>query len=630
MNEQLKIIISAEIAKLKNNVEKAKQQVKSFKEQVKDASKDVDENFKNMGAGIANGLKTAAGTAAAVSGALLALAGSTQEYRNEQAKLVTSFESAGKSAEVAKGTYNDLYRVLGDSGVATEAASHLGQLSVGQKELSEYTNICQGVYATFGDSLPIEGLTEAVNHTVNLGEVQGTLADALEWSGISTDEFNEKLAKCNSESEREKLIRNTLNGLYSDAAAKYETNNAQILAQNEAQAKLQETTARVGEALAPVLTALTTLGAEVLSVIAPYLESFASEYLPKIQEVLSAVAPLLESTLGFISEHQVILAVLGGIIAGIAAAIGLYNAVAAVKAAMDAAQVTTLWALVSAYAAQAAAMIVALAPYLAIVAAIAAVIAIIVLCVKHWDTIKEAVAKAWDWIVEKTAPAVEAIVGWFNQLVENGKNLLGSLGDLFKNIFEGITIRVKTAMSVVSGIIKAIVSVFKGDFGAAKTAVLGIFDAIKDGMKQKIENAKNTIKSVIDVIKNLFKFKFDLPKIPTPKFGISPSGWKIGDLLKGSIPKLSIQWNAVGGVFDSPTLFYGAGGLQGLGEDGAEAVVPLEKNTQWLDRIATMLSDKMGNNPVYLMVDKRVLGQTAAEGINDITKQTGNIPLVIA
>jgi preprotein translocase SecF subunit len=66
-----------------------------------------------------------------------------------------------------------------------------------------------------------------------------------------------------------------------------------------------------------------------------------------------------------------------GVVSGIAIAIGLYNAVAAVKAAMDAAQVTTLWGLVAAYAAQAAAMIVAIAPYVLIVAAIAAVIAII-------------------------------------------------------------------------------------------------------------------------------------------------------------------------------------------------------------------------------------------------------------
>ena len=97
--------------------------------------------------------------------------------------------------------------------------------------------------------------------------------------------------------------------------------------------------------------------------------------------------------------------------------------------------------------------------------------------------------------------------------------------------------------------------------------------------------------------------------------------------LKG-VPKFSVNWNALGGVFDKPTLFNYGGSLQGIGENGAEAVVPLENNTQWLDRLASMLNDKLGNRPVILMVDKKVLAETSIEGINNITKQTGSLPLV--
>ncbi len=88
--------------------------------------------------------------------------------------------------------------------------------------MSEWTTICEGVYATFGASLPIEGLTEAANETAKVGTVTGTLADALNWAGISEDAFNEKLAACNTEAEREALIRQTLNGAYAEAAAGYE------------------------------------------------------------------------------------------------------------------------------------------------------------------------------------------------------------------------------------------------------------------------------------------------------------------------------------------------------------------------------------------------------------------------
>ena len=101
--------------------------------------------------------------------AIGSLSASTEEYRTAQAKLNTAFESAGSTAEQATETYNGLYRVLGDGDVAVEAANHLAQLTQDQQSLSEWTEICQGIYATFGDSLPIEGLTEAANETAKTG-----------------------------------------------------------------------------------------------------------------------------------------------------------------------------------------------------------------------------------------------------------------------------------------------------------------------------------------------------------------------------------------------------------------------------------------------------------------------------
>jgi len=59
--------------------------------------------------------------------------------------------------------------VLGDSGQATEAAGHLAKLTTEEQALAEWTTICEGVYATFGDSLPIESLTEAANETAKTG-----------------------------------------------------------------------------------------------------------------------------------------------------------------------------------------------------------------------------------------------------------------------------------------------------------------------------------------------------------------------------------------------------------------------------------------------------------------------------
>lgn len=610
MNEQLKIIISAEIDKLKKNVDEAKSKVGSFKDEVNKASKNVDKDFKAAGEAINNGMKVGAAALTGVATALLALGESTKEYRNEQAKLQTAFETAGASAEVAKGTYNDLYRVLGDTGQATEAAAHLAQLTTNEQELSQWTNICQGVYATFGASLPIEGLTEAANETAKVGQVTGGLADALNWAGISEDAFNEKLAACNTEAEREELIRETLNGIYSEAAANYEKNNAQILAQNEAQEKLNSAMATLGEATAPIMTMLTSLAGDVLSALTPYVKDFADNYLPDIQEALKTVAEKLESALTFLMEHKAILGVMAGIIGTVVTAIGLYNAVAAVKAAMDAAQVTTLGGLIAVHAAHAAAVMASIAPYVAIVAAIGAVIAIIVVCVKHWDEIKAKVIEVWNAMKEKISEAKEKIVNKITELKEGIQEKINSvkenISNTFNNIKEGMQQKIQSA----------------------KENVLGVFDKIKDGIKKKIESARDIVKNVIEKIKGFFNFEFKLPKLKTPKFAISPVGWKVGDLLQGVIPKLSVQWNARGGVFDKPTIFGYGNSLQGIGENGAEAVVPLENNLEWLDKLATMLNDRMGGgSPVVLQVDGKTFAEISIDSINQLTRQTGRLPL---
>ena len=73
MNEQLKIIISAEVAKLKQNLADAKSQVSSFKDKVKEASANTDANFKKIGGSIATGLKAGTAAIAAAGVALLLL-----------------------------------------------------------------------------------------------------------------------------------------------------------------------------------------------------------------------------------------------------------------------------------------------------------------------------------------------------------------------------------------------------------------------------------------------------------------------------------------------------------------------------------------------------------------------------
>jgi hypothetical protein len=242
------------------------------------------------------------GAAAAAGGAVVALTESTREYRTEQGKLQTAFDTQNFSAETARKTYVALNGVLGDSGQAVEAANHLAQLATNEKDLTTWTDICTGVYATFGDSLPIEGLTEAANETAKTGQLTGGLADSLNWAGVSEEAFQKKLDACSSEQERAALITKTMNGLYSESADKYKELNADVIAANEAQDKLNNAMAKVGGAMEPFITKGKQLLAEVFEALLPALDWLAVTGLPWVSKALTAVSDTFKKHLPQIKE----------------------------------------------------------------------------------------------------------------------------------------------------------------------------------------------------------------------------------------------------------------------------------------------------------------------------------------
>lgn len=651
MDKTLKVVISAEVAKLKKGISDAKAELKRMRTEAEQQADKIDKAFADAGAGIKDGLGKAAGIFAGLGAAALGTAAATEEYRVAQAKLNAAFDAAGAPAGSAKQTYTDLYKVLGDDQTAVEAANHIAKLTTNQKEMSEWTNICQGVYATFGDSLPIEGLTEAANETAKVGTVTGSLADALNWAGVNEDEFNEKLAACNDEAEREKLIRETLSGLYDEAATKYGENAGAIMAQREAQAELQSTLASLGEAMAPVLTAFTNFASQALQPVADKIKPLAETYGPALSEAMGAAGEAVGKAFGFFVDNWAIIASIAGVIGSIAASIGLYNAVAAVKTAMDAAQVTTLSALIAVQWASAKATMAALAPYLLIVAAIAAVIAIIVICIQHWDEIVAVVQDAWDAICDACKPAVDAVVGFFKDLWNKVISIFNAIKDFVMTVWAAIKNNIITpvmaAYNKVSDTFKNIKLKAQSIFEQVKTVVMtawaniqnnivrpvmniynkvtDTFTKIKLEIQKKINDAKNAVKTAIDKIKGFFNFKWSLPKLKMPH--LSVTGKLDLFALPPQIPKVGISWYARGGVFDKPALFpYGNGSIGGLGEAGAEAIVPLEKNTQWLDKIAERLGAGRSGN-LILEVDGKVFGQVALDTINANTKQTGRLGL---
>lgn len=194
--------------------------------------------------------KSAVAAGAAVTGlttAFLALDGATEEYRVAMGKLNTAFDASGFSADAARKSYRNFYAILGDTDTATEASQLLAKLAENEQDVSTWTRIAAGVSGTFGDSLPIEGLIEAANETAKVGTVTGQLADALNWAGIMEDDFNERLSACGSESERNKLIMDTLAQTYEGAADAFYKNNGALVASRKQQSAIQGITAGLGE-----------------------------------------------------------------------------------------------------------------------------------------------------------------------------------------------------------------------------------------------------------------------------------------------------------------------------------------------------------------------------------------------
>lgn len=234
---------------------------------------------KIAGKAVVTGIKGIAAASGALVTAFLASGEASKEYMVNMGKLDTAFTQNGHSAETAQKAYTDLVGILGETDQSVEAANHLAKLTDNEQDLAKWTgDILPGVFATFGDSLPIEGLTEAANETAKVGQVTGPLADALNWAGVSEDAFNDSLAACSTEQERQALITETLVGLYGDAAAAYKETNAEVIRSNQANDAWMKSMAGVGQAALPITSTLKLMGAAILDDLLPNIQLLGTSF----------------------------------------------------------------------------------------------------------------------------------------------------------------------------------------------------------------------------------------------------------------------------------------------------------------------------------------------------------------
>ena len=303
--ETLNIQIKASVQQAVDNINKVKKDLKGIGKEGGSSAKGIDKVTKSLNdvkkasnqakqgvekamGGIKKSVQSVLKTVASFALAAASLSEGI-EFGKLQGKLNAAFQSAGSSAAQATKTFKELYRFLGDSDRAVETAQNLARITTNEKDLAEWTKILQGVYATMGDAIPVETLAESVNETAQVAKVTGTLADALNWMGVSEDAVNSQLATMNTAHEREVYLRSLLNGLYSNAAAIYEQNSKAVLDYNQAQANLKIQLADVAAKLLPLITAFSNVAAVVLGVLKPAIEVVVQVIATLCQWIITAI-----------------------------------------------------------------------------------------------------------------------------------------------------------------------------------------------------------------------------------------------------------------------------------------------------------------------------------------------------
>lgn len=443
-------------------------------ENLGNTARDTKDGFTIMKGAIANlvatGITRLIDTAANAITSLYGLSESTREYREDIGKLESAWEAAGKSTELATDTYKNFYSVLGEEDRSVEAVNHLAKFVETEKDMSKWTDIATGVWATFGDSLPIEGLTEASNETAKVGKITGVLADALNWAGVNEDTFQASLDKCATEQERAALITETLSGLYDDAADKYRENNASIIEARLATSDYTDSMAELGERMEPMTTAVTT---GLNGILQKALELTGKVDWVAVGESVAGSLEKVADVMQFVADNaDILIPLVGGLTAAFLTYKGAAIAVSiaeGIKTAVLATGTTTVTAATIATWALNGALAVLTSPITLVVVAIAALVAAGIALWRNWDTVKEKAAQLgdylgekWEWIKTSGKNAVDGIVGWFKDgfdslvgivmgPIEKITGLIDGVKDKFDSFKSGVSDKISGAAATVSG-----------------------------------------------------------------------------------------------------------------------------------------------------------------------------------
>ena len=484
----------------------ANEEIDESTKKAKESSDSISSSFKKIGAAIATYITVDAikdfglGCLTAAADANAAASQFSQVFGDLEGKASSSLSSiadeAGISENRMKGSFTKIAAFAKTTGMDTESA--LG--------LSERAMIAVADSAAFYDR-SLEETTESLQSFLK-GNFENDAALGLSCTETTRNAAANKLYGKSFKDLSEEQKQLTLLQMVEDA--------------NKASGALGQA-ARESDTWTNVTGNLKQAWSDFQATIGSNILPTAVNVVKTLAEKVAQLAEKVPVVVEWFQQYSGILAGVAAAIGTVVAGIGLYNTVTAIKLAMDAAEVTTLGALIKMKLASAAATLAAVAPYIAIAAAVAAVIAIGVLLYKNWDKIKEKAIELKDKLAEK----------WEN---------------------------IKTAVSEKVEAIKADVS---AKFEAVKQAAVNIFESVKNAISTAWENIKNVVTVALMFIVELVKGYFTLITLPfqfiwenCKEYVFAAWEWikeKVSNALNAIKTTISEVWNSIVSVM-SPIL----------------------------------------------------------------------------
>ncbi|MDM8204265.1 hypothetical protein QUW03_07770 [Faecalicoccus acidiformans] len=282
----------------------------------------------NLGANV---IQTVIGKVMDLGGSLMELVDATEEYRSMQAKVSASASSFGYDMEFAKDQYAEFYRYVSDDQMATNAITNLMGMKVSTDTVSDAARGAIGVWASYGDSIPIESLTESITESARVAQVTGTLADAINWAERSNEDWTEAmkghsaaqaafnkaiaegetqedaysaaLAACADTQERADLIAQTLNQTYGESKKTYDELSQSTLDMHDSELKLKDAQADLAESMIPLKTQMNVLKAQGLEALKPAVDK-ASKAMQNMTEDIDweGFGDMAEDAVGIVTD----------------------------------------------------------------------------------------------------------------------------------------------------------------------------------------------------------------------------------------------------------------------------------------------------------------------------------------